>query len=185
MRFAWLGLCIAPLFLTACGYQFQGEKNPFQELGIRRIYVTEFRNETFRPGIEHLFTSAMVRELEKSKIFVLVDSKSKADAILSGVVTEAATGPSSTTAITVRGTDQQVAAQYNASITCGVSLTEVSGRPVFSHSVTRSKQYPGTALTGAEGATVPLLNESEERLAYQFLATSMMSNAYQNMVDLF
>lgn len=187
MNKARLCLLLTSLLLPSCGYQFQGETNPFRELGIRRIYITEFRNESFRPGIEHLFTSAMARELEKSKIFVIVDSKTKADAILSGVVTEASSSSSSTTAVPVRGIDQQVTAQYNANITCAVTLTELTGREIYSHTETASKQAPGTVLVGehGQGATIPLLNESEERLAYQFLSTKMMSNTYQNMVDLF
>jgi outer membrane lipopolysaccharide assembly protein LptE/RlpB len=180
-----LCLWFAIILLPACGYQFQGETNPFHELGIRRIYIAEFRNKSFRPGLEHIFTSAMARELEKSKLFEIVDSPKNADAILSGIVNDASASVSSTSAITVRGTEQQVAAQYSADISCAVALTEPNGRVVYSHSETGSKQAPGTVLSGSDGATVALLNESEQRLAYQFLAVQMMSNTYQSMVDLF
>lgn len=173
------------LVLPGCGYHFQKTSNPFEALGIKKIYVEQFRNTTFRPGIEHYFTAAMVRELEKSKAFTLVDSAAKADAILTGEVTNADSTPSSSSTKTVRGAGQEVAAQYNAAVTCSVVLTQVNGRAIYSHSEGQSKQYPGTSSTNSEGATAALLNESEQRLAYQGLATLMMSNTYQNMVDFF
>ena len=35
------------------------------------------------------------------------------------------------------------------------------------------------------GATVPLINESEQRIAIQFLASQMMASVYQRMIDTF
>lgn len=91
----FLLLCAIAAF-PGCAYQLQGARNPLKELGIQKIYVEGFRNSTYRPGIEHLFTTAMVREIGRAKAFDLVNSADQADAVLTGVVTAADSAPGST-----------------------------------------------------------------------------------------
>lgn len=184
VRSNWCILLVA-LFLSSCGYRFQGLKNPLHDVGIRKIFVKQFKNETFRPGLEHVFTTAMIREIEKSKLFEIVNDPKKADAIVTGSVTQAEGSPSSSSAVTVRGTEQQIAAQFSGTVTCAVSVEDGLGRTIYGKSETSSKLYPGLALTGRDGASVPLHNESEQRLAFHYMAGEMMANVYQGMVDLF
>src|SRR5262245_2403872 len=96
-RSSALAICALPLILAGCGYHFQGDRNPLQDLGIHKIYVAEFRNTTYRPGIEQFFTNAMVREIAKSKSFALASTKAEADAVLSGVVNAAESSGSGAT----------------------------------------------------------------------------------------
>jgi hypothetical protein len=171
--------------LNGCGYSFQGTHNPLKEVGIERIYVKSFRNRSYRAGIEQMFTTAMIRELEKSQIFKIVSDEKQADAILMGQIDAANTSPTSTKGVSVAGQDLQVSSEYSAGITCSVRLLDRFGRTIFAQSIGGSKIYSGTVLTGDQGSTAPLTNESEQRLAYQFLATQMMGSIYQRMVDIF
>lgn len=174
------------LGLSGCGYTLQGTQNPLQKLGIETIFVKNFKNSTFRPGVEQMFTTAMIREIEKSKVFRLVNSAEKADAILSGEILSIDSAASATKSLSVgeRG-DIQTGSEYSASVNCLVQLHERRGRIIFSQSTSGSKVYPGLALTGAKGSTVPLVNESEQRLALQYLSTQLMASVYQRMIDIF
>ena len=181
----WLALCITAFFFQACGYGLQGTKNPLQDLGIKRIFVESFRNETYRPGVEQLFTTAMIREIEKSGHFEIVSNAKNADAILVGTVVSAASSIGSTKSVTVDTKEFQIASEYNASIGVSILLRDPRGRVIFSQQVSGSKAYPGATQTGDAGATVSLVNDSEQRIAYHFLAAQLMSSVYQRMVDIF
>lgn len=183
MRLPLILLCA--MALNACGYGFQGVRNPLQKLGIETIYVENFKNSTFRPGLEQMFTTAMLREIEKAKAFRLVNSVKKADAVLTGEIQRAESAISSTKGLSVASQDIQVGSEYSANVTCFVVVRDLSGRVIFSQSIAGSKVYPGSVLTGSTGATVPLVNESEQRLAYQYLSTQLMASVYQRMIDIF
>lgn len=181
-----LALCTICISLFAgCAYRFQGAHNPLKELGVQKIYVTGFRNLTYRPGVEQLFTSAMIREIGRAKAFELVNSEQEADAVLSGSVTAAESAPGSSKVFKVDGRTIDIAIEFNASVTCAVELRDRRNRVIFSQSVAGSKVHPGSAAKGDLGATAPLTNDSEQRLAIQFLASQMMASVYQRMIDTF
>lgn len=176
----------AALGLPACGYYFQGTRNPLKDLHIETIYVEAFTNKSYRPGIEQFFTAAMAREVEKGKAFRLVNSPKAADAIMRGVISSAEGTLSSTRQITLTPEiTAQVGAEYSASVSCSITLVDRTGKAVFGQSISDQKIYPGSVLAGNAGATVPLVNESEQRLAFQSLASQMMANLYQRMIDIF
>lgn len=187
-----LALCI--IFFTSCGYSFQGNHNPLKDIGIEKVYVAEFQNDSYRPGIEHLFTTAMIREIQKSRVFRLVSSEEDADAILQGRVTSADTAVSSTTTVKRSVSDSTpvyVAAEYSASVGCEVLLVDRRKNVIFQQSVADSKVFPAASIVdettspGDKRATGPLINDSEQRLAVQFLASQMMASVYQRMIDTF
>jgi outer membrane lipopolysaccharide assembly protein LptE/RlpB len=190
-RIILLALCASAFCLAACGYQFQGRRNPLHELGINRIYVEQFRNDTYRPGVEQLFSSAMIREIQKSRAFTLVNDKAKADAVMSGVISTATSIISSPRQVEIKNSAGQsvrqtdIAAEYNAQVQCDVRLTDPDGRVIFAQSASGNKIHPGSTDTGPAGATVSLVNESEQRLAIQFIASQMMASVYQRMIDNF
>jgi len=179
-------LCV--IFLSACGYSFQGtKKNPLREMGVQKIYINQFKNATYRPGIEQLFSTAMVREFQKSGIFTLVNSKESADAVLNGTVRAADSSIVSSKSVTIPGTTKNVdvGAQFSSNVICDVSMEDTDGRSIFSQTVGSSKIYPGAARAGDEGSTAALVNDSEQRLAIQFLASQMMASVYQRIIDIF
>lgn len=191
MRYALkiiFALCVAT-GVSGCAYQFQGRKNPLQKVGIEKIFVASFTNKTYRPGVEQLFTSAIIREIQKSGSFRVVNSKKEADAVLTGEVT-AADSAVSNTKVALQTTDApprelRAASEFTAGVTCEVRLVDRTGRTLFSRSESASKVYPGATSKDDAGATNSLVNDSEQRVAIQFLASQMMASVYQRMVDVF
>lgn len=182
-----MALCVIGL-VSGCAYQFQGKKNPLQKVGIQKIYVTSFKNATYRPGVEQLFTTAIIREIQKSRSFTLVNSEKEADAVLSGEVKTADTSINTSVPVILNpaeGRSVNVGSEFAATITCEVKLTDNFGRVLFSRVESGQKVYPGSTNVGDAGATNSLVNDSEQRLAIQFLASQMMSSAYQRMIDTF
>ncbi len=171
--------------LSSCSYHFQGSRNPLKELGVEKIYVKSFKNLTYRPGIEQLFTTAMIRELEKSKAFRVVSLAKDADAVLSGQINFADSSISSEKGLPVSGKDIQIASAYSANVNCTVMLSNPDGRVIFTQTIGGSKVYPASTQTGDSGSTAPLVNDSEQRFAYQYLSTQLMASVYQRMIDLF
>jgi hypothetical protein len=191
----WLPtILLCAILLSGCAYHFQGKKNPLRDLGIQKIYVTSFVNKTYRPGVEQLFTTAMIREIQKSGSFQLVNSEKEADAMLSGQVSavesyiatkvnvQIETPPTGTKEVP-RSVD--AASEFISSVNCAVTLTDRFGRVIFTRIESANKNYPGSTRLGEAGATVPLVNDSEQRLTIQFLASQMMASAYQRMIDVF
>jgi hypothetical protein len=187
VRFFLLAACVSTLSLTGCAYHFQEARNPLTELGIHKIYVAGFRNSTYRPGIEQYFTTAMAREIASSKSFELVNSEKDADAMLKGTVTSAEDGATATNYVKVGGNraDVPVASEFDATVNCEVRLVDRRGRQIFAQSVSSDKVHPGSGSIGDAGATASLNNDSEQRLAIEFLASQMMTSVYQRMVDTF
>jgi hypothetical protein len=187
MRKTLLALCVSAASLTGCAYHFQEARNPLTELGIHKIYVAGFRNSTYRPGIEQYFTTAMAREIASSKSFELVSNENEADATLKGSVTAAEEGVTASNYVKVGGNraDVPVASEFDATVSCEVRLLDRRGRLIFSQSVSGDKVHPGSGAIGDVGATASLNNDSEQRLAIEFLASQMMTSVYQRMVDTF
>jgi len=179
-------LLLAILFtLPACSYHFQGRDNALRELGVEKIYVAQFQNSSYRPGIEQLFSTAMIREIQKSGSFRLVNSEEEADAVMYGTVAVSDAGIASFKTQTVAGKEMTVASDYTAGVQCTVVLKDKNGRHIFTQSISSGKVYPGAFRVGDAGTTNALINDSEERLAIQFLASQMMTSVYQRMVDTF
>ena len=190
-------LCVILTFtfcLMSCAYQFQDSHNPLKSMEIERIYVVNFENMTFRPGVEQAFTTAMVREIEKSNSLKLVSSEKSADAILTGKVMSADTAVSSTRATQIDAIKQvSVATEYYSNVTCLVTLKDRFGREIFSQSINSSKTYPGAVCSPSssiicladQSSTIGLTNESEQRMAIDFLATQMMASMFQRMISVF
>lgn len=181
-----LAICaIMFLPLAGCSYHFQQDHNPLVDLGIHKIYVTGFTNRTYRPGIEHYFTNAMVREIGRSKSFKLVNSQEGADAVLSGEVATAEEATSVATTLNVGSRSPGITTEYSSRVSCVVRLVDRHGRQIFSQTVNDDKVHPGAGQKGDAGSTAPLINDSEQRLAIQFLADQMMASVYQRMIDTF
>lgn len=186
-------ILIASLALLAgCGYQLQGSKNPLDKLGIHKIYVENFTNRTIRPGLEQYFTTAMVREIRKGRVFELVATRDEADAVMGGSVGYVEDMPSPS-AVQVGGTTPAniAATIFTAQVSCNIFLKDTTERVVFMNTFNGSKNHQaslvlkGNQVEQYANATAPLINESQQRLAIRYLADQMMLDAYQELVGLF
>lgn len=185
-------ICL-PLILAGCGYGLRKAENPLQDLGIRKVFISNFTNKTYRPGLEYFFTKAMVQEIERYGAFSITNNVEEADATISGVIFGIKTTPVSKGVRIDGETSAAIATSYQGTINCTVTMTDRFGRGVFNGTFGASKAFPASlVLSGAEsdvvrGAndTAPLISNSEERLAMRFLARQLMADAYQRLTDIF
>ncbi len=181
------------LILTGCGYSLRKTENPLHSLGIQKVFISNFNNKTYRPGLEYFFTKAMMQEIERYGAFTITNDIEEADAIIEGTIFGIKATPVSKSIRIDAETSAAIATSYQGSITCAVNMTDRYGRVVFSEAFSSSKAFPAPlVLSGADsnvvpGAndTAPLISSSEERLAMRFLARELMANAYQRISDIF
>ncbi len=88
--FLFLCLSLATLAtlatMTGCGYRVLNQY-PSWPKGIRKIYVETIRNQTSEPGLDKIFTEALIQELWHWDR-VRVVNRTQAQAILYGVINE-------------------------------------------------------------------------------------------------
>ena len=77
-------LILCMVSLAGCGYQMVGKETHVPP-GLSSIAIPTFKNQTFEPGIEILFTQAFLNEFIQDRR-VKVVSRTEADSILEGVV---------------------------------------------------------------------------------------------------
>lgn len=187
-------LCLA-LFafgLSSCGYHSQNRVNPLEKIGVRKIFVDTFNNKTYRPGLEHNFTTAMVREIRKGGAFTVVGRREDADAVLKGTLFHVDDLPSPGSVRLGDGRDSTVATSFVAAVSCLITLTDIDGRVIFSEAFSSSKGHPASLVIldnrlvdQQANATAPLINESEQRLAIRYLSEQIIFDAYQRMIEVF
>jgi TolB-like protein len=82
----------ATLAVSACGYRLAGTGS-FLPKNIQTIVVAPFENRSARPEIEIRTTEAVARELSRRGGVKIVTSRSDANALLEGVITDFRTTP--------------------------------------------------------------------------------------------
>jgi hypothetical protein len=185
--------------LAGCGYTLQNSKNPLlEEAGVKRIYVSPIRNESFKPGVENLLYNELVRTLSVGRRVALVTKKEEADAVLEGVVSEAsyamnlATNADAIFPRDRKGVNLIVATEYRASLGCSFRLVRSreyrkspTGEMLWESGFNRSRVFPGNNQKDEFGTTSPLINESEFDRALLEMAHSMMGDVHESMLAMF
>ncbi len=181
------------IILTGCGYSLRGAKNPLHSLGIRKIHISNFRNNTYRPGIEYYFSKAMVQEVERYDAFEITNNPEEADAIISGSISGIQVSAVTKNVRIDGDTTAAIASSFNGSISCTVTMSNKHGREIFNVTFSGSKAFPASLVVEetdneiirGSNDTTPLFNDSEQRLSIRFLATQLMADAYQKLTDIF
>ncbi len=178
-----LGLVLAASILSGvsgCGYHFQKREDPiFQAEKIQKLFISPLQNDSFKPGIENLMYSALVRTFSAKQRLELVDSEKTADLVLTGSVSGASYGvtgaqpgdrvfPSGTAMASgfAGGNYQTIAQTYEASMSANFSVNRVSGGPkkvgsFWAGGFSRRKSFAASNQLGTFGTTSALINESE------------------------
>lgn len=151
-----LMIIVSLISVSGCGYSFQTSNNPLlTKHGIRRIYVQSISNGTFKPGIENIVYSNLVRNITSHGRVILVHNPDHADAVLTGAVTGAGfsgsqqASVSSLNPVAVSGKLPTylfpVNTIYSATLSCSFTLSQVkvkSGLPAYSWSSGFSRTKP-------------------------------------------
>lgn len=181
-RARWLiTASLLAVILAGCGYGFRSRANTWENEGIRRIYIEPLVNNTLRPGVEVVFTSALLKEFAQGGRIALVNDKKGADAVLTGTLVNVESRIfSQTTADQVskdpppgQGLDSTfvIATEYTASALINMQLQRVDGTPLWSQGFSRSRIYPAANQGGDIGNTGVLINESRMSMALGEIAT--------------
>jgi hypothetical protein len=192
-----LTLLIFSLTLQACGgYHFRSaSQSNLKAIGVEKIFIRGIKNESFKPGVEHLIMQALTRGLLTSGSVKLVQDEKEADAVLEGRIliaqyraivrtTSGAIYPSS-----VSVGRAQIATEYEASLECEFVLKRGGGvvdvEPLFNQTFSNQRRFAGSNQKASYGTTSPLVNESEFGRALGELSTSMMRDVQESLLSRF
>ncbi len=190
-------LTFALLIFSGCGYVLQTSGSRLaNEEGIRTVFVSPVKNQTYQTGVENLVYNALVKRLSARRQFRLVHRIEESDAVLEGVVLDAAkgiNGESKASDLNPKGVGSDkilVAHEYSAKLNCQFSLTRRqtgSGKSalIWSGAFSRSRLFPANNQLGALGTTSALINESEFERALSDLADNIMHDALESMTGRF
>lgn len=203
-------LCLIFLGVGACGYSFQGTRNPLLDSeGIRTIYVKPLRNDTYKAGAGILVYNQVLKTIAAGGRVRLVSNPELADAVLEGVVQSAAYRPTNVSRASdlfpqvgsnliptpvISLESSLVAFEYVASMSCSFRLvksregspkTSKRGAVLWSAGFAKSAPFPANNQLGIFGNTSPLINESEFDRALLDVAQVMSRDVHEAMLAMF
>ncbi len=165
---AYIHMLLVLLFaVTACGYHFSGQGNPFSE-DIKTIAIPVFLNQTAEAGFENYVTNQLVYEFASRKRLRVVDIRD-ADIILKGKIRSVSL-PDVSFSGAYRGLERK------AVVTMEATLETRDGKVL----------WQDKSITMEEAYTVdsnPLTTESNKRAALQKIATDMAERIHLRIFE--
>lgn len=79
-----LMVAVAPVWLSACGYQFTGGGD--YPAGITTVYIEILENRSAETGVEQRFTNDLIDEFTRNRKDSLVDRRTAASGIVTGTI---------------------------------------------------------------------------------------------------
>lgn len=150
---------VAAALLCGCGYRFAGQGNPL--LADRAtIAIPYFRNNTYEPGAEALFTHAFVQEFLESRRLQVVPPD-RADIVLDGSVQELQDH-------TIAYSSDDKAREYRIVVRLSVTVRDrVSGEVLWKRDrLVHAEEYPvGDSIAFTEAAKTRALQALARDLA--------------------
>lgn len=167
-RRALMWVVVAAGVLAGCGYRFAGHDNPL--LADRTtIAIPYFRNSTYEPGVEALFTHAFVEEFLESRRLQVVPPD-RADLILDGTVQELQDH-------TIAYSSDDKAREYRVVVQLRVTVRDrVSGAVLWKRDrLVHAEEYPvGDSIAFTEAA---------KARALQALARDLAERVHESMLQ--
>jgi len=137
-------LCLSVYLLAvgACGYHLGGIPCEPSLLGARKIAIPVFKNRSFEPRAENLFTESFREQIQELSCFSL-SPKGEADALLMGTIVEVTTYP-------VAVDEDFMAVQYGMRAVLSVSLVRSPGGDILWHAPMVEEEVSFHALPDAQ-----------------------------------
>ncbi len=142
---------ICVVLLAGCGYQMVGKETHVPP-GLTSVAIPTFKNQTFEPGIEILFTQAFLREFIQDRR-VNVVSRAEASSVMEGVVKHFRF-------FSVSYDRSGFALEYQTDVVVDITLKDREGKVLW-----QEKDFSESAWFRASSSG--LLNEANKQLAIQ------------------
>ena len=155
--------------IAACGYQFAGRGD--LPGGIQTLSVRILENRTSETGVETIFTSALINELNRRRRGSVVD-ETRANGVLQGAIESLAWE-------TVARVGTNTAAERRVYASLALTLTDMEGNILWKRSGLRAEQAYAV-VDGNKSAT-----ESNRRQAITTLSGQMAEHVYRRLTDNF
>jgi outer membrane lipopolysaccharide assembly protein LptE/RlpB len=154
------------MIVSACGYKFTGGGS--FPAGIKSICIVTLENRTSETGAENIFTNDLIYEVTRHDKVVL-KSKDKADAVLSGVI-------KSMNIKTISRAGTHSSLERRVTITVDVKLTSPDGKVIWhANDITANEAY--------EVMSDKLATEQKRRDAISALSKRLAENLYARITD--
>jgi len=158
-------LCL--VLLVGCGYQMVGKETHVPP-GLSSIAIPTFKNLTFEPGIEILFTQAFLNEfIQDRRVKVVI--REEADSILEGVVRQFAIS-------SVAYDSSGFVAQYQILVWADFALKDRTGKVLWVEKDVRETGWfraPPVGVTSRNTGTSGITNEAAKQATLQKTAGFM------------
>lgn len=165
-----LGLLLAILLLSACGYHLPGRSSNLPP-DVRTLYIELFSNRTTEPLLENFITDRVVDRFARTDRLRLVETRMGADAVLSGIVTGYSTTP-------ISYDRRDVITEYRSFMTISVVLRQKSDeRVLWKGNVDWSEEYPASSDKSAQ--------EDNEFAAIEVISDRLSQELYFRIMENF
>jgi len=154
------------MIVSACGYKFTGGGS--FPAGIKSICVVTLENRTSETGAENIFTNDLIYEVTRDNK-VLLTTKDKADALLSGII-------KSMSIQTISRTGTHTSLERRVTITIDVKLTDPNGKVIwYANDVSANEAY--------DVMSDKLATEQKRRDAISALSKRLAEKLYARITD--
>jgi outer membrane lipopolysaccharide assembly protein LptE/RlpB len=156
------------MIVSACGYKFTGGGS--FPAGIKSICVVTLENRTSETGAENIFTNDLIYEVTRDNK-VLLTTKDKADALLSGIIKSM-----SIQTISRREAYSSLSLERRVTITVDVKLTDPNGKVIwYANDVSANEAY--------DVMSDKLATEQKRRDAISALSKRLAERLYARITD--
>jgi len=160
----------AALCLFACGYHFPGSASNLPP-DVRSLHVELFTNRTVEPFLENRITSNVIDWFARKGPLHLVEDRSRADALLTGVVTGYSSEPISYNA-------DDAITEYRSKMTIAATLRQSSDdRVLWKGSLNWTEEYPANRDKAVQ--------EDNEAAAIDVIAARLAQELYFRITENF
>ncbi len=150
-------LALTCLLSSCAGYQLGGQK-PAHLVGITKLAVPTFENQTLEPRLASTVTNALIKQIQADGSYQIV-SKDQAEAILEGDITRVDRSQFRSSRRNVLRT-----AQLQMRLTCNFKITDTASGRSIHHGQTFANSY--VILDGnVQNSEAQALEDAAQRLA--------------------
>jgi hypothetical protein len=175
-----LALCLLP----GCAYNW-GKNSRGLPSGYKQIQIPVFLNFSQEPVVESYFTSALIKEFERSKVARLTNEK-ESEAFIEGEIVSLKTLTSNPSSLDLP-VGVTLSSNHAVQVEVKVSLKRKSDRALIWSGVFRGSRdfIPSQVTTAGVNTVNSIYNLSARRQNIELLAADLMSQAFDRMTENF